>query len=282
MSLITEIEKSYKQICLIEDISGIFEGIASIRIRQIKNRVVLSKSFFDQIWHIYHQLMISGGISRPKPSLNKNVFIVITSAGGLSGEIDNKIIQRVAKDVEDGGSDIILFGEHGAVLLAEYKIKPIKIFKLPNINKSFDIRPVIRLASRYKKTTVYYQTFVSLAVQKVGVIDLLLQTHGSNEKKQEAGKDAKADLITAEHYDFEPSLKEVVDYMESVMLGIALQQMMLESRLAQFASRFTAMVIANNRAKEVKKTTRLKLLASRRTKRDEDSRQVIYSGGASL
>lgn len=279
MSLITEIEKSYKQICLIEDISGIFEGIASIRIRQIKNRVVLSKSFFDQIWHIYHQLMASSEISRPKPSINKSVLIVITSTGGLSGEIDNKIIQRVAKDINGRNSDIIVFGEHGAVLLAERNITPIRVFKLPNINKSFDIGPVIRLAAKYKRTTVYYQTFVSLAVQKVGVIDLLLQSRppGLNKKKLE-----KDDLITSEHYDFEPSLKEVVNYMESVMLGIALQQMMLESRLAQFASRFTAMVIANNRAKEVKKTTRLRLLSSRRTKRDEDSRQVIYSGGVGL
>lgn len=279
MSLITEIEKSFQQISLIEDISGIFEGIASIRIRQIKNRVITSKKFFNELWQIYHQLRIDSSSHRPAASKNKAVFIVITSTGGLSGDIDNKIITRVLRDAKSDAADVIVFGEHGAVLLNERGLKPIKVFTLPNINKSFDIAPVIKLAAKYKKATVYYQTFVSLAVQKVGVIDLILQTHAVEKDEQKAGS---AELITPEDYEFEPSMREVADYMESVMLGIALQQMMLESRLAQFASRFTAMVMANTRAKDVKRDTRLKLLAAKRAKRDEASHQVIYSQGNSL
>lgn len=279
MSLITEIEKSYRQISLIEDISGIFEGIASIRIRQIKNRVITSKRFFNELWQIYHQLRIDSSTYRPAISKNKTVFIVITAAGGLSGDIDNKIITRVMHDIKASATDVIVFGEHGAVLLNERGIKPIKVFALPNINKSFDISPVIKLAAKYKKATVYYQTFVSLTVQKVGVIDLILQTHALTKDDQRSGQ---GELITPDDYEFEPTMHEVADYMESVMLGIALQQMMLESRLAQFASRFTAMAMANNRARDAKHETRLELLAAKRARRDEASHQVIYSRGGGL
>lgn len=275
MSLITDIEKSYKQISLIEDISGIFEGIASIRIRQIKNHVVTSKNFFDQLWQIYHQLRVGTGATVNRPKIKKSVIIVITSAGGLSGEIDNKIIEQVSSRYNAAKMDIIVFGEHGAVLLAERKIRPIKVFTLPNIHKNFDISPVIRMIEKYSKATVYYQTFVSLAVQKVGMIDLILQVGDS---KTGSDKLSTSQLISEADYEFEPSISEVTSYMESVMLGIALQQMLLESRLAQFASRFSAMVLANNRAKQVKHDTKLKLMAAKRAKRDEASRQVMPSG----
>ena len=40
------------------ELTSAFEGIASMRIAQIKNQVLQSTAFFDEIWAIYSQLRV--------------------------------------------------------------------------------------------------------------------------------------------------------------------------------------------------------------------------------
>ena len=42
----------------IVDLTGVFEGLASMRIAQTKNQVLESQKFFDELWHIYTQLRV--------------------------------------------------------------------------------------------------------------------------------------------------------------------------------------------------------------------------------
>jgi F0F1-type ATP synthase gamma subunit len=62
-----------------------------------------------------------------------------------------------------------------------------------------------------------------------------------------------------------------------MMLGVALTQVILESRLAQFASRFTAMTIANNKAHEMFRDYNLKYHSAKRAERDEAAHELVYN-----
>lgn len=254
MSMSQDLLKQLDEIATIESLTEVFESIASLRIRQIKDRVVSSKTFFTELWQIYAQLRVD-----PKDRLkshipsgrkkNKNAIIIITSAGGLSGEIDKKIIDRVLAEYDRQSDELIVIGTRGVVLLAEHKVKPVKVFDLPDITKSIDASPIIRLIEQYQRTIVYYQTFVSLAVQDVGKIELLLAAKQLGDEQSDVAH--KNELVYTSDYLFEPSLEAVIMYLESMMLGVALTQVILESRLAQFASRFTAMTVANTKAHEM-------------------------------
>lgn len=280
MSMSQDLLKQLDEIATIESLTEVFESIASLRIRQIKDRVVSSKTFFTELWQIYAQLRID-----PKDRLksrtpsgrkkNKNAIIIITSAGGLSGEIDKKIIDRVLAEYDRQNDELIVIGTRGVVLLAEHKVKPVKVFDLPDITKSIDASPIIRLIEQYQRTTVYYQTFVSLAVQDVGKIELLLAAKQLGDEQSDLIH--KNELVYTSDYLFEPSLEAVILYLESMMLGVALTQVILESRLAQFASRFTAMTVANTKAHEMYRDYNLKYHSAKRAERDEASHELIYN-----
>lgn len=271
----TSLQKEVQQIGTIRDLTGIFESIASMRIARVKDKVATSQLFFDELWSIYTQLRVDaatatsagGGIKRDKP----NVFLVMTGQGGLSGDIDERIIHSVMKDYDPKTTDLVVIGAHGTTLLAQQNASAKHTFKLPDSDEGIDVGPIVEELSGYANPTVYYQKYVSLAVQDIDKINLFhrVQALGSDSEGQS--------LITPRDYLFEPSTKEVVGYLESVMLEIALGQVILESRLAQYASRFSAMSASHKKAQELEIATNLSWHRAKRLESDERLKEVIVA-----
>lgn len=84
-----------------------------------------------------------------------------------------------------------------------------------------------------------------------------------------------ADVINEQTYIFEPSTLEVVAHLENSMVQIVISQLILESKLAQYASRFKAMSVAHDRADEMKRETHLNFNRAKRYVRDERLKEVI-------
>ena len=271
----TTLQKEVQQIGTIQSLTGIFESIASMRIARIKDKVATSQLFFDELWSIYSQLRVdvgtattaSGGTKRTKP----NVFLVLTGQGGLSGDIDGRIIHSVMKDYDPKTTDLVVIGAHGTTLLAQQNAFATRTFKLPDSDDGVDVGPIVEELAGYANPTVYYQKYVSLAVQETDKINLF-------HRVQALGSDSDGkNLITPRDYLFEPSTKEVVGYLESVMLEIALGQVILESRLAQYASRFSAMSAAHEKAQELEISTNLSFHRAKRLESDERLKEVIIA-----
>ena len=271
----TALQLEVQQISTIQDLTGIFESIASLRIARVKDKVATSQLFFDELWSIYSQLRVdaataasvSGGIKRDKP----NVFLVLTGQGSLSGDIDERIIRSVMENYDAKTTDLVVIGAHGTTLLAQQKAYAKHTFKLPDSDDGIDVGPIVEELSGYANPTVYYQKYVSLAVQVTDKINLFhrVQALGSDSNGQ--------NLITPRDYLFEPSTKEVVGYLESVMLEIALGQVILESRLAQYASRFSAMSAAHKKAQELEVAADLNFHRAKRLESDERLKEVIVA-----
>jgi F0F1-type ATP synthase gamma subunit len=94
---------------------------------------------------------------------------------------------------------------------------------------------------------------------------------------QNAGKEATAgtEIISEENYIFEPNTYAVIDHLERSMLTIALSQVILESKLAQYASRFRAMTAANDKAKENSDDVHLQYNRAKRSLADERLKEII-------
>ena len=271
----TGLQKEVAQIGTIQDLTGIFESIASMRISRIKNKVTTSQAFFDELWAIYSQLRVdtsslimnSGESKRDKP----NVFLVLTGQGGLSGDIDERIVERVMQDYDPKTTDLLVVGAHGTTLLDQRQAKVKKTFRLPDTDEGVDVGPIVAEISGYDNPSVYYQKYVSLAVQEPDRINLL------NRIQTLSADSDDAELITPRDYLFEPSTEEVAGYLESVMLEVALGQVILESRLAQYASRFSAMSAAHKKAQELETDTTMRYHRAKRLESDERLKEVIIA-----
>ena len=276
-----EVKAEMVGIDTIVNLTGIFEGIASLKIAQIKNQVLQSQSFFRELWEIYTQLRVDAtfhfGRSQSDEDVNpKELLIVITAEGGFSGDIDEKLIKTMLQDFDKDKHDIIVIGHHGAIQLSQRGVRIKKYYKLPSRDRNINVSPIIAEIQKYRASSAYYQQYVSLMVQDVRHISMAASVQEQGMSSEQAGKEeSKMEIISEQNYIFEPSTYAVVDHLERSMLSIMLSQIILDSKLAQYASRFRAMSAANDRAKENYDDLQLQFNRSRRALADERLKEIV-------
>lgn len=270
-----EIENNINDTKTLVNLTSVFEGIASMRISKIKNQVLQSQSYFERLWQMYTQISVDStfilGKSKDSDDLiDKELFIVITSEGGFSGDIDQKLIGWMLKSYDSSKNDIIVIGNHGKVQLAQQGVNYIRYFKLPSRDSDINVAPIIKEVQKYRETSIFYQTYQSLSVQNVKRINLSKAVTDQAKEAEES-----KEIINEATYIFEPSMFAVIGHLERSMLQIALSQVILDSKLAQYASRFRAMTTSHQLANESLSDLNLRYNRAKRAVKDERLKEMI-------
>jgi F-type H+-transporting ATPase subunit gamma len=278
MIQLQELDQQRSDMSTIVSLTSIFESLASIHIAQIKNQVLASQQFFDELWLIYSQIRVDGlfrfGRYENEEVIDKELLIAITAEGGFSGDIDQKLITNMLKEHNPATQDIIVIGHHGVIQLIQAGVQFKKYFKLPSKDQNINVKPLINLVRSYRSTTVYYQSYVSLMVQEVKKIELqtAVQTAGSQHQLKNT-----ENVISEFNYIFEPTTYVVVSHLERSMLQTTLSQVILDSKLAQYASRFRSMSAAREKAVDSEGQLNLTYSRTKRAISDERLKEIINS-----
>jgi len=275
MSRLNDIEHEQKAMETMVELASVFEGIASMKIARIKNQVLQATEFFNDLWNIYTQLRVDslfrfGRGENEENVVKKELYIIITAEGGFSGDIDQKLIRLMMETYKPEKNDIIVIGHHGAIQLAQKGISYKKYFKLPEKDQDINVAPIIKYVQQYKSTAVFYQQYVSLMVQDVRRIELSSAVAEIGKKSENSDE-----IISESNYIFEPSTYAVVDYLERSMLQIAMSQLILDSKLAQYASRFRAMSASHQAADDSLSGIKLRYSRTKRRIKDERLKEII-------
>ncbi len=274
MKRLTEITEEQTAMQSVLGLTNVFEGLASMRIAQVKDQVLSSQRFFNELWAIYSQIRVnkqfSYGRNDSDKIIDKDLFIAITAEGGFSGDIDQKLINWMIQSYDPNKNDLIIIGHHGALQLTQLGIGFKRYFKLPFHDSNINVAPLIDQVKQYRSTIVYYQTYVTLMVQDIKRIEL---HRAIEDASQHADRDNQ--IISEETYIFEPSAQAVANHMESTMLQITLTQTILDSKLAQYASRFRSMRSASEKADETNQSLKLEFNRTKRYVADERLKEVI-------
>lgn len=269
------IEEEADQISTVEDLTGVFESIASTQVAKVKNKVELSKEFFRLLWKRYSAIRMDPDSritlrDRTNTETKERVFVIISAEAGLSGDIDQRLVDAMERDYDEETTDIVVLGSHGAEQLKQREIPFIRFFQVPETDSYIDVSPVIDAVYPYSRIVVYYEEYVSLGDQNIKTIDLISTIKDMSE-------DAEEDVITDADTIFEPSIDDIADQMEMTMMTLALSQTILESSLAQAASRFNAMAVAKERASELLSDYKLEYHRAKRSESDRRMREVLVS-----
>jgi ATP synthase F1 gamma subunit len=268
------LQQELAQLRTIEDLTEVFESVASMHIARIRNHVVASQQFFAELWPTYRSLRID-----PKErvettrQINKghHAFVVVTSEGKLGSSADEQVInQMLATLPQTNKPEVIVIGTHGLGRLTQLGVAPARAFTLPATDINFSIADIITALEHYDQITVFYQTYESLRSQKIERIELLTAVRELGEGIGEDGE-----LVSSRDYIFEPNIAEIATYMESVMMGVALIQIIMESKLAGYAARFNNMSRAKMRAKDLVTDMQQNYYRTKRNERDERLQEII-------
>lgn len=273
-----QLKDELQTVQVIEDLTEVFQNTASVKIRTIRQQVLSSKMFYNDLWEIYQQLRTETRITlRDAASNTKELFLFIASPAGLTGQNDEQIMADLKAHYHADRQDIVVIGSHGAQLLKQHGIKPIRAFEVPDITKSFTVGPIVDLIRTYESATAYYDAYISLTTQQAAKRQFLLEAQQLTAEEKAMIETGEAEIIASGNYIFEPSLEVAILTLEQTMLNTTVTQLLLESRLAQLASRFTNMTLAHERAVKQRKHTFLEFLSSKRTERDELTRQITIA-----
>lgn len=275
MRQLSDLSRQLASMSTVVQLTSAFEGIASMRIAQVKDQVQSSEKFFSELWQIYSQIRVDElfHFGRSQTSLDvidKELMILITSEGSFSGDIDQRLIDLALKDYRPEKSNIVIIGRHGATRLAQMGIDFYKSYKLPEQDRNINVSPIVVDVQKHTSTSIYYQTYVSLMSQDVKKTKL---SNAVAERGKNAGK--AEDIISEQNYIFEPSTYEVIDHLERSMMQITISEVILESKLAQYASRFKAMTLAHNKADDTLSGLKSGFNRAKRQSKDERLREVV-------
>ncbi len=272
-----DLAKEKQAITSLVQLTGAFEGIASMHIARIKDRVQEAEKFFDELWPIYTRLRVGKDFSVHHSQdfgdiVDKELLIVITSENSLSGDVDHRVVSEAAHDFDKSKYDIISIGHHGTALFQQRNVPLMASYRLPGEDEPINFDVIVQTVRRYRNTTVYYAAYRTLMTQEVKkmplsrAIEQLGEAAEANEEQQ---------YISDTSYIFEPSVEGVIEYMEQSMLYVALSQVTLFSRLAHHASRFKAMTSARTMAQEVQDDMTLQLNRLKRFIKDQRTREIV-------
>lgn len=230
-------------------LTSALESLSSMQIAKTKNKVLISNQFFDEVWNIYKQIRVDvmfnyGRVKGEKP-IDKELLILITAKGGLSGDIDNRLIRQVVEHYSESKNDVMVIGHHGATKLKQAHIDSQYYFDLPE-HDYVNVDPLMDIIRKYTNSRIYYQHYISLSQQEIKDVDL-------SEVVSSKGRVADMaivsdDLVTEKTYIFEPNSYAVASYLENSILRLTISQFIYDSRLAQVASRFKSMSAAKERS----------------------------------
>lgn len=267
------IEKDAASIETLKGLTNVFESLASTQVAKVKDKAALSKRFFELLWERYTAIRVdprSRITNRGENGNGRTVLVLISAEAGLSGDLDIRMIETMQENYNPQTTDIVVLGSHGANQLSQRSIPYIRFFQVPETDSYVNVNPVIEAVLPYSSIIVYYEEYLSLGQQDVRSIDLVSHMRSMSQ-------DAEEGVITAEETIFEPSLEEIASTMEITMMSLALSQAILESGLAQAASRFNAMTMAEKRASELLDDYKLEYHRAKRSESDRRLREVLVS-----
>lgn len=264
-----EIKAEEAAVRSVVSLTSALESLSSMQIAKTKNKVLISNQFFDEVWNIYKQIRVdvffNFGRTKEEKPVDKELLILITAKGGLSGDIDQRLIRRVIDHYEESKNDVLVIGHHGAVKLKQSHIDYQYFFELPE-KDYINVDPLMDIIKKYSKSRIFYQNYISLSEQAIVDVDL-------SEVVSSKGRVADLDfvdegLVTEKTYIFEPSSYQVAAYLENSILRLTISQFIYDSRLAQVASRFKAMSAAKERSTDTANQLHTEYNRSKRTQVD--------------
>ncbi len=269
MSNITESKDKLFQFSTIKDLTYIFERISSIKMNQIKDLVAARKLFFEDVWKLYSGLKLGGLLmdqDRVKKFVPKNTFayVLVSSDSGFTGGVNNQVINAMQADMKEQ-YDLYVIGGKGRGILEERNIGYKKSYKFHDYKDDKFIRLLLVDLKGYETIVIWYDSFVSIAKQLPKKMEVTFNPNRMD----------RSLVIQPNQYIFEPSYKEILSYLESVIIGLMFSQILAETDLSLNASRMVLMNRAGERAQNLYNNEKLTFNRLHREQKDNEVKLIF-------
>lgn len=243
--------------------------LASQEIKKIRSEVERNRAFFDEISFVFCIVKKFAAIKKiTLTKSKKRVCVVLTSNYRFNGNINDQLLEFFARQLPALQTDIILVGKSAIDYFKplNYNYQTIALKK--DMPSPEELATIVEMIKNYNQVLIFYSQLKSILVQLPIAKDITLSTMPESEM---AGLENKG-------FIFEPEILKILQFFDSQIITLLLEQTFLESELSKTASRLIAMDQAQVEAKKFTKEQRTLRAYAKRSKED----QMILEGIAAL
>ena len=238
----------------IKDIVGASEEIASMKMRGIRNQVLLSRDLNDELTEVYREVTISYKnqimtlLAQQKHRKNdanvnlslkrgngKTACVFLSANSGFFSKILERTYHEFVSYLGQHDAVPVVIGEFGKKLFTnEFPDREFVFYAFAeDQTQEENFRKITGELSKFENVIIFYARFESMASQTVSSLDV-----------SGLEKPLTQEAVATVHYLFEPSLEKILSFFETEIFAGIIQQTVTESELARYASRITTLDIA--------------------------------------
>ncbi len=254
MPTIAELKLQLDDAITLRLISSAFTEASAAGLQKIKKQFETNKEFYDEISHVYHLVRVGGEKLQidPKHPLppKKNISVAMTSNQRFYGNLNVNIMRGFVEAVERDKTDVMVIGMTGIDFMkGSGFLRPYQTMQFAKDNPTTEeIKSFLDKTTEYESIFIYFPKFVSLVTQSVGVIDITQYINTGDPTPEEEI-----------HILFEPEYSLILEFFRRQIRNLLLMHVLLEASLSRTSARLLTMSSAEDRAREMMKTTQSQL-----------------------
>lgn len=249
-------------------IAQAYSEIANLKVKKIRANVERNRIFFKEIVKVYAIVLkfaMKKKISLTKPK--EAISLVLTSNHGFYGTINSDLLKFFISQTQNLRTDRIVVNKAGIDFFRSQPVfkNYLEISLKNDMPDPEELMNLVNLTKDYSTVLVFHSTMQSLLKQVPTVTNIAITSQDILQQKESLEpKDKKSSGIEDFKFIFEPELPKILDFFNSQINTLLLEETFLEGALSRTASRFIAMDEAETASnKSIKQYQILKAFAKR-------------------
>ena len=231
---IREIDQLIEEVNSLKTLTQAFGEIATIKLKKIRTQVEKNRIFFGEIAQILRIVKSYGaqkGISLQKPK--QTVSLLLTSNERFYGGIDAEVIRYFIETTPKYPTDRIVIGQTGKEYLKimNYFHQFESLNFKADLPQDTELLQIGQMIKDYKQVVVFYPQIATILIQKPNAVDITQSSLNQPDRVEE----------TADYTIFEPELEKILQFFDTQIEILLLDQTFFEAELARTASRLMSM-----------------------------------------
>lgn len=247
---IKQIDQAIEEGESLKAIAQAYSEIANVKIKRIRVEVERNRAFLDEVSRVYSivkAFALQKKVAVPKPK--KRLSILLTSNERFYGNINSSLINYFAGlNRELADVDKIVLGKAGVHFFRANKILPKyqEILLEKDMPNSWELTELARISADYNQVLIFHAKLKNLLTQQTTFTDITaVSSYLMDFYIKNLNPKNKKNMI---HFIFEPELPKILNFFDTQVLTLLLEQTFLESELSRTASRFISMDQAETEA----------------------------------
>ncbi len=275
---VVKIKSRIKSVSGAYKVTSAMKLVSTVKLKQWRNKMLANKEYNAQLNEAVDLLLLfekdhKSPYLRVNTSINKKLFIVVSSTLGLCGSYNNNIF-KVSDSQISKEDDAIILGEKG---IAHYENGEFKVLEGFSESYSIDNKTLIEKMSKFileqYEQEKYSEIHIIYSEYKNSLVFLA---------KDYQLLPLKVTVEETNEYSpiFEPSKKELVATLIPFYIESALYAKLLESEVCEQGARSNAMENATNNAKDLLEELQIEFNKARQAAITQEITEIVAASKA--